>query len=176
MQEFGRPARDDKGGGTRKLNAIGFDGGMTQGTHTGRIDGHTINRVRRGGEASKPVNHRIVTIAIAVAAVAVVTSRRITIILLAGTRAEDTAYDGTDDYKDCDGNTNPEPVVFLPFGGARGDIAGGFVIIWVSGAVWRSGSGMACGVVVVIRRVVGHVSSKSFRVFAWKGTGTASES
>jgi len=149
---------------------------MTQGTHTGRIDGHTINRIRRGREASKSVDHRIVTIAIAVTAVAAVTSSRITIIVLAGTRAEDTAYDGTNDHKDCDGNANPEPVVLLPFGGARGDVTGGFVVIWVSGAVWRSGSGIARGVVVVIRRVVGHVLSESFRVFAWKETGTASKS
>lgn len=146
---------------------------ITQETHSGRIDGHTINRIRRGRETSKSVLHRIIAIATAIATVTTVASSRIRVVLLAGTRAEDAAYDGTNDYKDGDGDTNLEPGLLLRFGGAGGDVTGRFVVIRVSGTVW---SGMLCTVVVVIRGVVDHFSGKSFRVFAWKETGTASKS
>ena len=157
----------------RKLSTGGFERRIRWNTHSGRIDGHAVERIRRDREASKSVLHPIT---VATTVIAVVTARRTAAaVVLAGTGAEDTTYDGSNNHKDSDWDANLEPVALRSLRRARGDVTGRFAVVRVPGAVWRSRNTMLCVVVVVICVSIGHVLCWAFGVFTWKETTTASE-
>lgn len=125
-------------------------------THGGRIYGHAVKRIRRRRETTKSVLYPTVRVAIAVAIV-IPSRRTVTVVLLAGAGAEDTAHDSTNNHEEGDRDGDFEPIPLWSCSAPRGDVTGGFVVVRVPGAVRRSGSRLLRAVVVVIC-FCGHVS------------------
>jgi len=149
----------DKTGKKAKHRDIpAFDEGMRQKTHGRGIYGHAIKRIRRRREPSKSVLHPTVRVVVAITVViAVVSSRRIGVVLLASAGAKDATHDGANNHEDSNWDTDLEPITLRPFDRTGCDVTGGFAVVRVPGTIRRNGGSTLCAVVVVTCVVVGHV-------------------